>query len=130
MVVFEYRQIELDYCPGCFGVWFDEGEVELLLETAGPASGDAVLKLIVVTRDATETKRRCPVCDKPMDKASVPGGKVILDRCPHGNGIWFDAGEFAAAFAESAGETAGQDGTIRVITDFLGEALDKRHEET
>ncbi len=37
MVVIEYRSIELDYCVGCMGVWFDQGEIELLLDDAGIA---------------------------------------------------------------------------------------------
>ena len=35
MFVVEYKQIELDYCHTCKGVWFDAGELELLLETGG-----------------------------------------------------------------------------------------------
>ena len=30
----EYRQIELDYCLKCSGIWFDSGELDLLLESA------------------------------------------------------------------------------------------------
>ncbi len=33
MIVVEHEQIELDYCVNCFGVWFDAGELGLLLET-------------------------------------------------------------------------------------------------
>ena len=34
MIVVEYQRIELDFCPGCRGVWFDCGELELMLESA------------------------------------------------------------------------------------------------
>jgi Zn-finger nucleic acid-binding protein len=34
MIVVEYQQIELDYCGSCRGVWFDNGELELLLSKA------------------------------------------------------------------------------------------------
>ena len=33
MIVVEHEHVELDYSPDCSGVWFDAGEVELLLET-------------------------------------------------------------------------------------------------
>ncbi len=29
------QRVELDYCHICKGAWFDAGEMELLLETAG-----------------------------------------------------------------------------------------------
>ena len=32
-IAIEYRQIELDYCTMCKGVWFDNVELELLLHT-------------------------------------------------------------------------------------------------
>ena len=32
MIVIEYHDVELDYCTSCKGVWFDSGELELLLE--------------------------------------------------------------------------------------------------
>jgi Zn-finger nucleic acid-binding protein len=35
MIVVEYRDIELDYCSNCKGVWFDSGELELLLKSQG-----------------------------------------------------------------------------------------------
>ena len=34
MIVVEYQRIELDFCPDCRGVWFDKGELQLMLETA------------------------------------------------------------------------------------------------
>ena len=37
-LIVEYDRIELDYCPSCGGVWFDSGELDLLLEAAGQYS--------------------------------------------------------------------------------------------
>ncbi len=34
MIVVEYQRIELDFCPHCRGVWFDCGELELMLKSA------------------------------------------------------------------------------------------------
>lgn len=33
MVVLELDQVEIDHCINCGGIWFDAGELELLLET-------------------------------------------------------------------------------------------------
>ena len=35
LVVVEREEIELDWCAACRGLWFDEGELELLGEKAG-----------------------------------------------------------------------------------------------
>ena len=31
MIVVEHQKIELDYCLKCSGVWFDSGELDLLV---------------------------------------------------------------------------------------------------
>ena len=86
--VVEYEDIELDVCAECSGVWFDAGELELVLGgrealTAAPARTD-------------ERRRPCPICDAKMDKVNIgPGERVLIDSCPEGCGLWFDAGELA-----------------------------------
>ena len=32
MIIVEHEQIELDYCNDCAGIWFDHGELDLLLD--------------------------------------------------------------------------------------------------
>jgi uncharacterized protein len=129
MVVLEYRDIELDYCAICMGVWFDDGEVDLLLETVGIDTENVNLNLLPPENPVSEAKRRCPVCDKIMEKVAVPGGKVILDRCRYGDGLWFDAGEFTSACREGLKKDSDQDDPIFAITEFLGEALEEDDQE-
>lgn len=38
----ERHGIEIDYCPGCRGVWLDRGELDKIIERAGAAAGAAV----------------------------------------------------------------------------------------
>jgi Zn-finger nucleic acid-binding protein len=33
----ERQGVEIDYCPQCRGVWLDRGELDKILERAGPA---------------------------------------------------------------------------------------------
>ena len=33
MIIVEHERIELDYCTTCFGVWFDAGELSLMMES-------------------------------------------------------------------------------------------------
>ncbi len=124
MVVFEYHRIELDYCPTCMGVWFDAEEIRLLLEHAGMPEGLRQPNFMEVQTLVHEARRRCPLCLKLMDKRSMPGD-VIVDRCPNGDGVWFDAGEMSRiAVALGSGRTD-LEAPVRTIAEFLGEALDR-----
>lgn len=37
----ERHGIEIDYCPGCRGVWLDRGELDKIIERAGSGAGAA-----------------------------------------------------------------------------------------
>ena len=78
LVVVERESIELDWCIACRGLWFDEGELELLGEKAGRVfdvedlgrrSGRVVAK----------SKRRCPRCPRRLEEIALPaeGGREI-----------------------------------------------------
>lgn len=84
LLTLEIKEIELDYCADDMGVWFDEGEIETLLDSTTPV-------LTVDPKDA-RGKRRCPRCDARM-LLHFPVPQLELDMCPNGDGIWFDAGE-------------------------------------
>lgn len=84
--VVEYQEIELDCCAECGGIWFDGGELELVLGHDHLADLPAA--------ETSEVKRPCPLCHKKMDKVNIgPNGRVMVDNCPEGCGVWFDAGE-------------------------------------
>lgn len=89
MYVAEYLQIELDLCSRCEGIWFDRGELALLLDDE---------KLLTATAAVIdEATRSCPLCDKPMTKVNIgPGSRVVVDYCPQGCGLWFDGAEVVA----------------------------------
>jgi Zn-finger nucleic acid-binding protein len=83
----EHDQIELDLCPDCQGIWFDAGELELLLEQGEKAT--------LTTAEASDEKPRpCPLCSKKMNKVNIgPSQRVLIDTCPTGCGVWFDDNE-------------------------------------
>jgi Zn-finger nucleic acid-binding protein len=84
--VVEYQGVELDLCPGCDGMWFDRGELELVLGQGDPVEHAAAA--------SDEARRRCPICRKKMNKVNIgPGRRVLVDTCPEGCGVWFDGGE-------------------------------------
>jgi uncharacterized protein len=40
MLITEKKGIEIDYCPTCFGVWLDKGELEKIIEKIGEYYSD------------------------------------------------------------------------------------------
>ncbi len=103
MIVIEYKQIELDFCPNCNGVWFDSGELELMLERVNLKPDTAAGKsLIGLTPAKTEEKKRkCPVCKRNMRKELIGSEpKILIDACPVNEGLWFDGGEVDQLISE------------------------------
>lgn len=96
MLVIEYKSIELDYCNECHGVWFDSGELELLLNSLGLEWQKSPLGSLLETPQPVlqEKRRRCPICRVKMRKAVLNEQPlIIIDACQHGDGLWFDSGE-------------------------------------
>jgi len=129
MIVVEHEQIELDYCVDCSGVWFDAGELELLLETMQLEETILSLDSVLTSPEAksAEKKRKCPICGQKMKKATV-GHKpeVLIDACPRGGGLWFDKGEVGQLITQLPDKTSAEsDSQGRVIT-FLGEVFQAR----
>ncbi len=88
--VVEYLDIELDLCPECQGVWFDCGELELLLGKSEALESNPA----ETSGKASEKVRHCPVCPRKMAKVNIgPGRRVMIDTCPDGCGLWFDGNE-------------------------------------
>lgn len=120
MIVVEHEQIELDYCTSCSGVWFDSGELELMLERMGLAEGILSLDDILTVPEAetAEGKRKCPICRRKMRKtATGKNPQVLIDVCPNGDGLWFDGGEVAQLMRQFAEKPdAESDSQGRIMT--------------
>ncbi len=118
MIVVEYHQIELDYCVSCHGVWFDGGELELMLEAVN--AGETCLPDSSIEAGTAEKKRRCPICGKRMKKRLI--GKepeILIDACPEREGLWFDGGEVDQLLAQLTPQSAGSQGARGQIVTFL-----------
>ncbi|MFC1478449.1 zf-TFIIB domain-containing protein [Candidatus Margulisiibacteriota bacterium] len=86
------KGVEVDYCPKCFGIWFDSGELNEFLSKSLKEGETRVDKQEAVL---DESGRKCPVCRLPLSKHNyhfnIP---VMIDSCMNCNGIWLDRGEF------------------------------------
>jgi Zn-finger nucleic acid-binding protein len=103
LVILELDKVEVDHCLACQGVWFDWGELELLvgLKSEIPLVTDNVSK---------EPALRCPRCGRKMEKVRSHGdGEVLLDRCKKRHGLWFDGDELEALLRD---EKTGVDNRI------------------
>ncbi len=86
MVILEFKEVEIDHCFSCQGIWLDHGELEALLD----------MEEIIDFSDIPNTKkskRKCPRCNKKMIKLDFPETQVEVDICPIDSGIWLDRGE-------------------------------------
>jgi len=126
MIVVEHSKIELDYCTNCHGVWFDSGELELLLESAGLESPEPLLANLAGSTEArsAERKRKCPICVKKMKKVLIgQEPEILLDVCQQGDGLWFDGGELAQLVGQLARKAGGKKTPQQEIFAFLQEVF-------
>jgi len=125
VVVVEYEKIELDYCTQCSGVWFDSGELELLVERLhldGTGLKPEEISALA-EKDVHEKPRRCPICGRRMKKVVLGSEpEVLVDVCPVGDGLWFDGGEVTQVLSQLRCKPSPGGRTDRVIN-FLGEVF-------
>ena len=127
MIVVEYHNIELDYCTGCKGVWFDSGELELLLESHSLEETKVFLNGILNSKEAvsSEKKRNCPICGYKMKKTTIgEQPKILIDICREEHGVWFDGGEVAQMIRHLAGEHPPERDSRGQVISFLEEVFE------
>jgi Zn-finger nucleic acid-binding protein len=126
MLVVEYHNIELDYCNSCKGVWFDSGELELLLMLYGLEEPKAFFNDIFNSQEAAslEKKRNCPICGRKMKKTAIGGQpEILIDVCRDKHGLWFDGGEVTQLIRRLAGEHPPEGDSRGHVISFLGEVF-------
>ena len=87
------RNMTVDRCTNCKGIWFDLGEVEELkgkwmsefIDSGDPEIGREYSKIGDVN---------CPRCGKLMEKVSDPKQPHIWYEACSEHGMFLDAGEF------------------------------------
>ncbi len=89
----------IERCKTCFGLFFDPGEIETLLESSVSNVFDINLKLIKsINKDRYQKNQqikyiKCPVCRILMNRVNFGRRSgVIIDQCKK-HGIWVDNGE-------------------------------------
>ena len=82
--------VHVDFCSGCKGIWFDEGELAFYTEM--PVD---VPKMADAMAQGRDTGLPCPRCqDKALVEVNyLPGEHLLLDVCPGCKGVFVDKGE-------------------------------------
>ena len=127
MIVVEYRSIELDYCNSCKGVWFDSGELELLLKSQGLEEPKTFFDGILNSQEAvsSEKKRDCPICSHKMKKTAIGGQpEILIDICRDKHGLWFDGGEVSQLIKRLADEHLPKHDSKEQVISFLEEVFE------
>jgi Zn-finger nucleic acid-binding protein len=88
--------VEVDFCPICLGLWFEEEELRLAKDEK-----DKDLKWLDIDlwKDIRKFKislgiRLCPSCRLPLYEVYYGDSRVIVDVCNLCYGVWLDRGEF------------------------------------
>lgn len=118
MITLELEDVEIDHCLDCGGIWLDAGELELLLDE--PEKARSLLESFTVDSKSAEVKRKCPICDKKMQKVIVGDSEptLLIDKCRRGDGLWFDSGELHDIFDRAQLD---QDNRIQdLLTEMFG----------
>ncbi len=118
MITLELEDVEIDYCTDCGGIWLDAGELELLLNEPDKAKG--LLDSFRIDSESDERIRKCPICDKKMQKIVIGSSKPVLliDKCRRGDGLWFDKGELQDIFDRV--ELDKDDKIQKLLSDIFG----------
>jgi Zn-finger nucleic acid-binding protein len=120
MLIVEYAQIEIDYCPDC-GIWLDSGELELVLAEAGSDEA-CVREGQEVSPLADDKPVRCPACRKKMTKGPYDGlACSVVDRCPAGDGVWLDRGELKEIIQAHTRSKEGDSAVLTFLSNIFGE---------
>jgi len=132
MIVVEWQRIALDYCTKCRGVWFDRGELELILEYICLDDAGLCLANLLHHPDAktAEKPRRCPMCRDKMIKSLLgTAPQIMIDACRHGDGLWFDGGELSLLMKQLKTKPAINGSAEDKMLSFLKEAFQADHQE-
>jgi uncharacterized protein len=126
LIVVERSGIEVDWCPGCKGIWFDAGELELLAEMANREFAMPGPDVPASPREDGTQARTCPRCPAKMGQRMVVCDPPLqIDLCPRGHGFWLDHGELGPLISAMPESYRTEHG--RAVADFLGEVFRHSH---
>lgn len=93
-----FYNVEVDYCPICLGIFFDENELRLAKDEKTPELRWLDLDLWKdLSKLKIERKKRikfCPKCKLPLYQVNYGDSEIEVDICRLCKGVWLDRGEY------------------------------------
>ena len=91
-----YKQIAVQKCKSCRGIWFERGDLEQAKDIADPALRWMDFDLWRHTEDfkGARGKHPCPGCQQPMLVLHYGTSGAELELCPSCFGIWLEHARF------------------------------------
>lgn len=92
-----FREVQLDDCPQCGGIWFDDGELKKLQSIGDELSLHSLEGQAKPDKDVVTTEREaklCPICNERLTPYRyMYSSDVLLDECDECYGVWVQDGE-------------------------------------
>ncbi len=90
------KDIEIDECEKCKGIWFDQDELRQAKDAADKDINwmDFEIWKHKDRFSAKPASLACPKCNKALVTLDYGDTKVSIDYCPTCKGAWLDDGEF------------------------------------
>ncbi len=94
-------RVQIERCQKCYGLFFDPGEIETVLENSVSGANIINRKLLsAITQERSQHWQKirylkCPVCQQFMRRINFGyRSGVVIDQCKT-HGIWLDNGEIS-----------------------------------
>ena len=85
----KYKDVEVDRCPICNGMWLEYYELDQLEDVK---MDDDDVKGSLMFR-SYQGDLHCPTCESGMQMFHYRAYDLELDFCPNEHGFWLDSGE-------------------------------------
>ena len=89
LTIEQHKDIEIDRCPNCHGLWLDYPELDQL-EDIVLAEDEVKGTMMYAQR---ESDISCPKCSDVMTTFNYRAYNLPIDYCPNEHGFWLDKGE-------------------------------------
>ncbi len=91
-----FHNVEVDYCPDCLGIWFDQNELRWAKDNKDKQLNwlDIDLWRDKKSFEISRINKHCPVCRVGLIEINYDDSKVKIDFCKMCQGVWLDRGEF------------------------------------
>ena len=83
--IIKVRDIELDACPKCMGIWFDPTELDKVI------GGSKSFEEMAYMGEPLGEELMCPGCGSQLHYTTIKD--VTIDFCKKCEGVWLDTGE-------------------------------------